>query len=462
MAKEESSYRAHVLLLPCPIQGHINPMLQFAKRLDSKGIKATLATTLFLINSAHLDARSAGITVESISDGCDDGGYAQVGSIDEYLNRFETAGSRTLSQLIKKLDYLGHTLHCLVYDSMLPWAMDVAEQLGLHGAPFFTQSCTVDAIYYHVHHQNLNFLLNDIIPSLPGLPPLRIRDMPSFLSVPGSYPAYLASVLSQFSNVGKASWVLLNTFDKLEPEVVKSMAESLPIKTIGPTVPSLYLDQRVEGDKHYNINLMMPESLKCIKWLDERAIGSVVYVSFGSMASLTMEQMEELACGLVGCKAHFLWVVREAEKNKLPEKFMESTMTEVGLIVTWCPQLEVLAHQAVGCFVTHCGWNSTVEALSLGVPVVGLPQWSDQPTNAKCLEDVWGVGLRAGIDETGMVSREEIGSCIREVMEGERGKELKRNAMKWRELAIEAVDLGGSSDKNTDEFVENLVRSSKT
>jgi pathogen-inducible salicylic acid glucosyltransferase len=91
--------------------------------------------------------------------------------------------------------------------------------------------------------------------------------------------------------------------------------------------------------------------------------------------------------------------------------------SEKGLVVRWCPQLEVLAHDAVGCFVTHCGWNSTLEAFSLGVPMVRVPYWSDQSTNAKYIMDVWKMGLKAPTDEKGIVRRDAAKHCIREIME---------------------------------------------
>jgi pathogen-inducible salicylic acid glucosyltransferase len=109
--------------------------------------------------------------------------------------------------------------------------------------------------------------------------------------------------------------------------------------------------------------------------------------------------------------------------------------------------------------MTHCGWNSTLEALSLGVPMVAMPQWTDQPTNAKFIVDVWKVGIRIKVDEKGIVTKEEIEMCIREVIEGESGKEMKRNSMRLKELAIEAVDEGGSSDKNIEEFLAKLALS---
>ena len=160
----------------------------------------------------------------------------------------------------------------------------------------------------------------------------------------------------------------------------------------------------------------------------------------------------ELATGLKQSGCFFLWVVRETETDKIPKNYVEE-IGEKGLIVSWSPQLEVLAHESVGSFLTHCGWNSTLEGLSLGVPMIGMPHWTDQPTNAKFVEDVWKVGVRVKAEGDGFVRREEIVRCVGEVMEGEKGKEIRKNAEKWKMLAKEAVAEGGSSDKSIDEFV---------
>ncbi|ERN20301.1 hypothetical protein AMTR_s00066p00178410 [Amborella trichopoda] len=174
------------------------------------------------------------------------------------------------------------------------------------------------------------------------------------------------------------------------------------------------------------------------------------------MAALSAEQMEEIASALRLSKWPFLWVVRpplEHQKggNSLPEGFAEATSKQ-GLVVPWCSQLDVLAHQAVGCFVTHCGWNSKLEGLSQGVPMIAAPLWSDQQTNSKFISDVWEVGVRVEVDENEVLRRGELERCIKEFMEGERGDQLRKNAHKWRDLAREAMNEGGSSDNNTKEF----------
>ncbi|XP_059450670.1 UDP-glycosyltransferase 74E2-like [Corylus avellana] len=454
---ERNVYRAHCLVLAFPAQGHINPMMAFSKRLERKGVKVTLVITKSISNPIHKESLTS-ITLETISDGYDEGGIAKAESIHAYLERFRQVGSQTLAELIEKVSSSGCPVSCVVYDPFVPWALDVAKKFGLLGAALFTQPCVVNNIYYHVHKGVLKVPLSKTEILLPGLPPLESQDMPSFIYDSVSYPAAFDMFVGQFTNLDQADWVFVNTFYELEQKVVDWMAKIWPLRTIGPTIPSMFLDKRLEDDKNYGFDIFKPNTDACMKWLNGRPKGSVVYVSFGSMVAFEVEQMEEIAWGLRMSNRCFLWVVRESEEVKLPKNFVEET-SEKGLVVRWCPQLEVLAHEAVGCFVTHCGWNSTLEALSFGVPMVGVPYWSDQSTNAKYIMDVWKMGLRAPVDEKGIIRRKAAEHCIREIMEGERGKEIKKIAFKWRKLAKEAVDEGGSSDKNIEEFVANLVHS---
>jgi len=230
-----------------------------------------------------------------------------------------------------------------------------------------------------------------------------------------------------------------------------------PVLTIGPTVPSLFLGNRIEYDKDYGLHLFYLENIARIThWLSTKPPRSVVYVSFGSMACLPNTQMEELAWGLKACGYDFLWVVRASEEDKLPSGFAEE-VRETGLLVGWSPQLEVLANEAIGCFFTHCGWNSTVEAVSLGVPMIGMPQWTDQPMNAKLIQDFWKVGVRVEVDN-GLVTRKEIEDRIKEVMVGEKGDEIRENAKRWKDVTKNACSQGGSSERMINEFVSKVVK----
>lgn len=238
------------------------------------------------------------------------------------------------------------------------------------------------------------------------------------------------------------------------------MTKVCPLLTIGPTLPSSYLDGRIINDNKYDINLFHPEpSTTIINWLDKKPPHSIVYIAFGSMDNLPKSQMEEIAWAIHDTNFDFLWVVRTSDKEeKIPEDFVRASQDK-GMFVHWSPQLEVLSNEAVGCFFSHGGWNSTTEALSLGVPMVVMPQWTDQTTDAKLVQDVWRVGVRVRVGADSLVGRAEIEGCIREVMEGEKGKEMKRNASKWKDLAKEAVSEGGTSDVDIDTLVSKLASS---
>lgn len=208
----------HILVLPYPGQGHINPLLQFAKRLASKGVKATVATTHYTVKSIQV----AGIAVEPISDGFDQGGFTQSQNEESYLKSFKDNGAKTLSQLIQKYQDSSLPITCIIYDSFLPWALDVAQQHGILGASFFTNSAAVCAIFSHIHNGTLAlpvYVEDDEPLVLPGLPPLKACDVPGFIKAPESYPAYLAMKLSQFSNLEKADFVFANSFQELEGKV---------------------------------------------------------------------------------------------------------------------------------------------------------------------------------------------------------------------------------------------------
>ncbi|MCL7021886.1 hypothetical protein MKW94_006898 [Papaver nudicaule] len=447
----------HVLVLPYPGQGHINPMLQFSKRLISKGLKVTLAITVHVAKTMETQIDGP-IKVEKISDRHDEGGMMQASSVRSYIERYKLVGSEALSKIIEKQRSLGDPISCVVYhDQFYPWALHVAKRYNLIGAAFYTQSCVVSSIYYDIQKGLLKTpVLANQVSSRPGLPTLDFSDLPTYIADLGPDPAVLDAILEPYRNSDKADWVLFSTFDKLEVEV-NNMNFSTTTCKQSDQLPSAYLDKRIEGDTNYGFNMFEPKVASCISWLNSKKNHSVIYLSFGSISMVKQEQMEEIAWALLECDYNFLWVVRGSEENKIPSKFLKQMSTsERGKMLSWCPQLEVLSHPAVGCFATHCGWNSTLEALSIGVPMIGFPVWSDQPTNAKCIEDVWKVGIRPKFNKNRISRKEDVKSCIQEVMEGVKGKEMRMNARKWKNLAVEAVREGGSSDKNIDEFVAKV------
>lgn len=297
---------------------------------------------------------------------------------------------------------------------------------------------------------------------IPGLPLLNVSDLPSFLQLSNADEYLLRLALDQFKPLSEATWVLGNSFSELESEGMNSMKWLAPIRTIGPLIPSAFLDGRNPGDSDSGTHLW--KTANCMDWLNTKKPASVVYISFGSLVVLSKEQIHEIALGLKASGYSFIWVIRppfpqgvNTIELNLPEGFMNETSKQ-GLVVPWCHQLQVLSHPSVGAFMTHCGWNSTLESLSLGVPVLAVPQYSDQPTNSAYIEEKWKTGMRLNKRSgNGLVGKEEVEKCVSIVMESERGVEMRKNASRWKKLSREAMVDGGSSDKNIQEFVQEII-----
>ncbi|CAL4924657.1 unnamed protein product [Urochloa decumbens] len=461
-AGSEADQSIHVLLVSYPTQGHINPLLQFGKRLAARrGVRCTLAVTRHVLastSSGNLPPQPGAVHVAAFSDGCDLRGYDEIGDARAYLARLASAGSDSLGELLRAEAASGRPVRAVVYDTLLPWVPRVARRHGVAAcAAFFTHPCAVTVAYAHAVAGLLALPATEApVEPLPGLPArLGPADLPKDLSDPGADLVYRELMLEQCQALEVADYVLINSFHELQAVEAEYMASRWGAKTVGPTVPSAYLDNRIADDTSYGFHLHTPMAAESKAWLDERHAHSVVYVSFGSLVALGSDQMAEIAEGLYNSGKPFLWVVRASETLKTPVGFTDNVKGR-GLIVTWSPQLDVLGHPAIGCFVTHCGWNSTMEGLGAGVPMVAMPQWADQPMNAKYIEDVWRVGVRVRPDAEGMVRKQELERCVREVMEGERTKLFKENATSWSNKAKKAMAERGSSDSNMVEFLTKL------
>nr|UXB92735.1 glycosyltransferase [Helleborus thibetanus] len=466
----ESESRHHVLMVSFPGQGHINPLLRLAKRLASKGLLITFSTTNkagHMIKKTTNDSPYAPINIgrgqlrfEFFSDGIDDDdprGY----DLDFLLNQLETIGRDSFVELVNKQAELGRPVRCVINNSFVPWATDAANNMGIPCAVLWVQSCSVYSVYYHYFHELASFPTADqpdVSVEVPGLPTLESDEIPSFLHPFDRFKSLKKLILGQFKNLEKAFSVLVDSFEELEKEAIKPMLSLTPIRPVGPLYK--FKDENKGNSVRADMWNAAEESME---WLDAKPAGSVVYVSFGSIAFLGKEQMEEIARGLLNCGKPFLWVVKPppteytVDGGRVPEGFIEEAAGR-GLVVQWCPQDRVLAHPSVACFLTHCGWNSTMEILSFGVPVVAAPQWGDQVTNAKVLADVYGVGVRLLRSEKGLetLSREQVEKCIIEVTDGVKAEEIRKNTFKWKKAAEEAATEGGSFDRNLQALVDSI------
>ncbi|CAO2824898.1 unnamed protein product [Amaranthus hypochondriacus] len=471
LEQHQKPKKMEVIVLPYHSQGHVNTMLQFAKRLAWKSnaaIHITLAITLSTsqnINKSTIPPSKIDefLSTEIIYDNTND---TQLDFMTQMKN-FETHATHNLTRIFSS----SPTPSLLVYDANLPWALDIAKKDGIMAAAFFTQAGAYvaslvpmfleeykdDVDHPIIAAANENGLDKLSVKTLTmeelkrGIPPI-----PESGSGNKLIPPFIRMLISQMKNVHLADWVLFNSFDHLEDEVFRWMSKIWPVKTIGPTIPSSYLDKRFAYDVDYGFNQYKANNESCMDWLNAQQVASVVYVSFGSAATLSIEQIVETAEALKQIPNKFLWVVREIEQYKLPNNFISET-SDKGLVLSWCSQLDVLAHEAIGCFITHCGWNSTIEALSFGVPMLAMSQFLDQIVDAQFVDQVWGVGIKPKEIKNYLVTRDEIKQCLEEIMNGQRAEKIKENTKKWKALAIEAVDAGGNSDKNIDEIIGRLA-----
>jgi hypothetical protein len=211
---------AHVLILPYPSQGHINPMLQFAMNLTSKGPKVTLVTTSYITNS--IKAETGNVSIASISDGYDDGGVQSAPNLEAYLDSLEVVGSKTLMEIIKKYNQSIEPFTCMVFDTCVPWGDKVARSIGLSTIAFSVQSCTVSAIYHLVNKGILDVPEPGMVIENSWLKSMKRSEFPTFAFKDGSYPIPTVLALNQFNGSTKNDWVLFNSCDELEPEVKQS------------------------------------------------------------------------------------------------------------------------------------------------------------------------------------------------------------------------------------------------
>ena len=300
-----------------------------------------------------------------------------------------------------------------------------------------------------------NGYLDTPIDWIAGIPPVRLGDVSSFVRTLDPQCFALRVEEDEANSCARARGLILNTFEDLEPDVLDALRGEFPqVYTIGPLAAAMHAAQ---GDAGGGLSLW-EEDAACMAWLDAQAPGSVLYVSFGSLAVLSPEQLAELAWGLAASGRPFLWAVRpglvagDRGADALPEGFAAATRGR-GLVAEWCAQEQVLRHRAVGGFLTHSGWNSTAESIWAGVPMVCWPGFADQYINARYTCGEWGVGLR--LDEA--LRREQVAAHVEELMgDTARAREMRRNAARWKAAAEAATAPGGSSYESLGRLVEEL------
>lgn len=449
-ANMPSTKGRRLLLFPAPLQGHINPMIQLANLLHRRGFSITIIHTKF--NSPDI-SKYPHFTFRFISDGLSEA-EASTSDLVVLFQRLLTNCVEPFRKCFSNLLLSDSDAHeeepvaCLITDTTWYFTQELADRFNLPRIAFRTSSvCSFlafDALPLLRDKGYLPKKESELETRVEEFPTLKVKDIPEITT---SHPEDLCCITGEMMEMTKlASGLIFNSFRELEEQELNELGKkfSMPTFTIGP----LHKYFRASSSS------LLEEDQSAISWLDSQAPKSVIFVSFGSIAEMNGAALVEVAWGIANSMQPFLWVIRPGlvqDSQQLPTGFLEATNGR-GYIVGWAPQVEVLAHPAVGCFWTHSGWNSTLESLSEGIPMICSPFFGDQMVNSRYVSDVWrtGVKLEKGLE------RGEIERAIRKLMVDKEGEKIRDQVMSVKNKVDSCLKPGGSSCESLDSFLDYI------
>ncbi|KAK3412346.1 hypothetical protein EUGRSUZ_I01125 [Eucalyptus grandis] len=458
------SHQLHIFFFPFMAPGHMIPMIDMAKMFAMRGCKSTLIATphdepTFLRSIAKTKDSGFDINVVTVTLPLKDVGLPEdCGSLSKITTmEMRMTFIRAVMMLDRQIELLIEKLapDCLISDIFLPWTTETAAKFGIprlvfHGTSAFSMAGTECVRLYQPHKKVSCDSEPFIIPNFPGEITLCRMQMQDFVNEENE--------LTKFVNVMKDSektcfGVVMNSFYELEPAYADHYRTFLGIRSwfVGP----LSLCNKETEDKAHRGNEASIVQHKCLKWLDS------------NMTNFNAAQLHEIAVGLEASGQQFIWVVKKdpnAEEGKeewLPDGY-ESRIRNKGLIIRgWAPQALILDHEATGGFVTHCGWNSILEAVAAGVPMVTWPVAAEQFYNEKLVTQVLKIGVDIGVKQGVIpfgdsVKSERVEEAVKRVLVGEEAEEIRRRAKALAEMARGAVEEGGSSWSDLGALIQEL------
>ncbi|GMJ11341.1 UDP-glucosyl transferase 73C1 [Hibiscus trionum] len=479
----ELEQQLHFVVFPFMAQGHMTPMIDIARLLAQRGVIVTIVTTPQNADRfrAILDrAVESGLSIRLVEfpfpcaefglpDGCES--FDMLPSFSLALNFFQAA-----NMLEKPAQKLFHELtpppSCIVADVLFTYTLRLADQFRVprivfHGVCCFLLHCLhclrTSNVLDHVTSETEYFVL-------PNMP-----DKVEFTKL--QLPQVMYENLKEFSEERKKAdqdsyGVIVNTFEEMEPEYVKELKKTRGDKVwcVGPV--SLCNKDAIDKAQRGN-KASIDEQQKILRWLDSQETGTVIYACLGSLSNVTHSQSIELGLGLEASIRPFIWVIRGSDASNEVEKWIsvdgfEERTKGRGLVVRgWAPQVLILSHPAIGAFLTHCGWNSTIEGISAGVPLITWPLFADQFANEKLAVQILKIGVRVGVEEPMrwgeeekigvLVKKEDVKVAIEKLVdEGEEGEERRKRAKELGEMAKKAVEIGGSSYLNITRLIQDI------
>ncbi|XP_043726160.1 UDP-glycosyltransferase 87A1-like [Telopea speciosissima] len=462
----EGIHGCHVVAIPYPRRGHINPMMNLCTLLASKGLTVTFVVTeewLSLLGAGSGSGSGSTPNIPNIQ-------FRTIPNVipseltggSDFVAFFEAVSTKMEAPFNQLLDQLELPATCIIADTFLAWAVAVGNRRNIPVASLWPMSSSMFSFHYHYHlfvasgHlpfqiDNISEKKDEIITYIPGIPAIRLGDLASIYMCKNEI---MKIVLEAFSWVTKAQFIISTSFYELQAHTIDTLRKTLPIPIypIGPSIPFMALQDRVTPSETRNGS----NSVDYLKWLDCQPKNSVLYVAFGSFLSTSASQMHEIALGLQSSGVRYLWVARSEALN------LQETCGEMGLVIPWCDQLRVLCHSSVAGFLTHCGWNSILEAIYSGVPMLTFPLFVDQPPNSTLIVEEWKIGLRVK-EETGVgkvVGRDKIARIVRRLMDGEGVLQLRERAKTLQSSCQRAIEKDGSTFQNLHAFIGDLVRNS--
>lgn len=473
------SSQLHICFIPMMAPGHMIPMIDIARQFARRGAKTTIVTTA--LNASHFSQtierdRKHGleISISLIKFPCEAAGLpvgcenlASTTTFEMSLNFFRALD---LSQEpVEKLLQEDHP-DCIVAGAYFWWATDVARKLNVPRLIFYGTGLFPVCIYKGLkEHKPYEKVRSDseefLVPGLPDEVRMSRKQLPDEVKEEDKSP--LAETIRKIHESERESYgMIANSFYELEPAYARHYREVLGERTwhVGPV--SLF-NKSIE-DKTHRGNEAASGVQDCLSWLDSKKPNSVVYVCFGSMAVFSSAQLLEIAKGLEASGQQFIWVVRDKGRDEgsydwLPEGF-ERRVEGRGLIIRgWAPQVLILDHEAVGGFVTHCGWNSVLEGVAAGVPMVTWPLSAEQFFNEKLVVEILKTGTPVGAQEWARRTQDRepvrggnIEEAVVQLMDGEEAEKMRSRARELGDVAGRAVEEGGSSDTDLNSLLEEI------
>ncbi|GLJ59507.1 hypothetical protein SUGI_1515740 [Cryptomeria japonica] len=448
--------KPHLAIFPLSAgMGHFLPLAEFAKRLcEFHGFSITLIISRWLwtsrppallerLASSALDIRITEIPHITVDEDEPDM------KIETSVSKFVLKAEPHIEEVLLQSSRSSSPISAFITDFFCTDLLDVTAKLKVPSYLFVPASASLVCLMLHlpklVSEIKVSFKDADFDVEIPGLPLIPARDLLTPLQDRSN--SAFKWVVHHASRFKEASGILINTFAELEEEAMKILGTPAT-PTIYPIGPLMV----TESDAH--------DESRCLKWLDEQPPSSVLFVAFGSGAIFSRQQIIDLAIGLEASGHRFLWVIRGYKSGDsssletdisqlLPEGFQSRTWDRGFVLLNWAPQVRILSHPSTGGFLSHCGWNSTLESVSHGVPMIGWPLFAEQRMNKVILVKQIQVAIDLKMESTGFVRREEVERAVRELMEGEEGRKAREKMIELKDKAKIAMMVGGSTMKAT-------------